>query len=74
MNEKVLLETIEELVKENKKLKCINNYLYESIKTIKEEASCICAIQERQNMTDVCKGILMYLEKLSEKLGVKINE
>lgn len=69
-----LLKDIDELCKENKNLKCINTLLYNAIKHIKEQASEICSIVERTDMVDTCEGVLIFVDKLAQKLGVKIDE
>ena len=69
-----LLKDIDELCKENKNLKCINNVLYNAIKYIKEQASEICSTVERTDMVDTCESALIFVDKLAQKLGVKIDE
>lgn len=69
MNEEILLKTIEELIKENKKLKQINNFLITSIEFIKNEAATIPGTNERRSMLDVCTGILLYVDMLTRKLN-----
>lgn len=69
-----LSKDIDKLCKENRNLKRINNFLYNAIKHIKEQANVICSTVERDDMVDTCNSALIYADKLAQKLGGKIYE
>lgn len=71
MSKELLLETIYELIKENNKLKRINSLLIKGIKCIKDESTGIPAINDRENMVELCEGLLICADRFSNKLEGK---
>ena len=63
--------SIDELIKENNKLKRINSLLIKGIECIRDEATGIPAINDRENIVELCEGLLICADKFSDKLDGK---
>ncbi len=75
MNNETLLQTIQELIKENKKLKTMNEAFIVGIKNIMEDKLSLLPSMAREEAKEYCMSILRAIKIIEYKFdGLKAEE